>query len=350
MKKKFFCFTFCFAFIVVCAACIAACKGESNEITDVSLHYTDESLYFDGRDTGDKQKSYSVTIQYGTKIDLEKIEVSYVRDNGAESFKANKKTESEDGYTLESTLPAEQTVGNYTLTYAYAGWTNVVNVTIEQKRVALPHFEGDSSYVTYDGKDYTSRIIYDKNAVEMLSPNVQRIKPLNTTDGNYDYTVTFGLKNKLNYCWDAVFNGNDDSNTDDYDFGFSISKKVFEIDVNEFVNYDKNDSHVTPPVSDDDGDGSYAKHAIFNYSVNEDYPKTISLNMDKIADFKDFVEVKLYKNDIGGEVAEKINGEGYYYLVVELKNDVDSDCYGVHTATIFGTPGSSALIAEIRVS
>jgi len=320
--------------VTLCAVLLgitfSACKKDT--ITGTYLEYprdneeisfTQTTVSSDG-----KNAEYELTATYGVQVKVEDF-TFYKTINHSENLKLDKKTGDSDGYTLESTLPSSAPdAGEYKLTYTYSDWVNTVNIKIEKKKIALPALE-QGNEVEYDGKDYTPRIIYDRNTVTMLNALEERKYPKDTPSADYSryYNVEFELKDKTNYCWEDGQFG-----SDNYTYSFNIIKKQLRLDLTKYCKVDTTDEHYEEGYD----------MPMFRYALRENYPKNIdevlalsSVTVDEseLSGFADLVELKIVKNPYNPydqiEVGE-MNQAGTYYIILKVK---DERCYEVGTTT-----------------
>ncbi len=332
-------------FVVVGGVMFSAC-GDDNKITSTYLQYSEEGVTFEQISSNDKTEEYKLTTDYGTQIDVDDIDFYWSNKHG-ESFEVNKKTDTTDGYTLESDLPAAQNVGNYTLTFSYNGWTNVVKVVINKKEVDLPTWKsGVVPYydgVMYTGEDYTQKIDYDSEELEMLEPNVKRIEPkeYDASGSNADaYNVKFRLKDDANYKWPENCELDEENN---HIFSFKIEKVLFQVDINNYVKENEHrvpqsDPRITPA-----------------FTYNSATPSISDIiNANVINDFKDEVIVQIFKSGVeDNKIADNMNEKGYYSIVVAVKdpnhNSIIKTTELNNPQAFIGNPDSYVCVATIAV-
>jgi len=316
--------TFC---VAIYGTVFTACKKDV--ITNVFLSYEsgDENIYLSQKssDADNKSFEYEITTQYGAEIETDDFTL-WKTINQGDSFKVNKQADGTAGYTLESDLPASAVpaVGTYTLKFSFEGWTNTVKVIIEKKTVSLPNLNNFNEIV-YDGKDYTSRIVYDKSVVTMLDES-ERIYPIESESADLSryYNVEFALKDKTNYCWADKQLG-----SENYTFSFEINQKQLAVDVAKYFKVDPSDGHYVQ-----------GNTPMLKYDMRENFPKNLnevlalpSLTIDDgvISEFSDLVELKLIQTPHWDPIeVDEINAAGYYYLALMVK---DSRCYAIGTTT-----------------
>jgi len=320
---------------------------DNNTITDVFLSFPQDNddISFTQKQSveGNKGFEYELTTQYGTAITPDDFTLWSTIDHGT-SVEVAKKTDSAAGYTVNSTLPDTSVapVGTYKLTFNYEGWTNIVNIIIEKKEVRMPHFEGMSGEPVYTGEDYTQKIVYDTDVVNMLDDS-ERIYPIGTPaeyDSRY-YNVEFELKDKDNYRWEDPNLG-----SENYTFRFEINKRQLRLDVSNYLRIDTSDVHY---VAEND-------IPTLKYDLRENYPKTledilalssVTVNGREISEFADLVELKLIQIPYGEPVAvDGITAAGTYYLTLAVK---DSRCDTIGTITQTSSLMSRIDILIIRI-
>ncbi len=307
------------ACLIMCGIVFNACKKDI--VTDVFLSYRsdNENIDFMQVNSGDKKYGYELKATYGVEIDVNDFTLNSAI-NHSEVVSIDKAS-----YTLENNLPTGGVpeAGTYTLKFGYEGWTNEVTVIIEKKIINLPQIESGNE-VFYDGKDYTPRIVYDKNAVTMLDDSERKFPKESYDDSRY-YNVEFELKDKKNYRWEDSSLG-----SDNYTYRFAIIKRQLSVDLSQYIKLDSSDPHCAQ---------GYNTLAL-SYDLRENYPKTLSdilalssLTVDEsaLSEFSDLVELKLV-NTIYPPSAEieKIEASGAYYLVLTVK---DEACYAIGTTT-----------------
>lgn len=331
--------------LVLSGIVLTACNN--NVITSFDLSYSagnDEISFLQkSSDPDNKTTEYDLTAQYGIQIKIDDFTVSYTVNN-SENFEIKQKTDDTSGYTLESNLPTSSVpdAGKYTLKFGYEGWTDIVNVVIEKKVVRIPYLE-EGNEVEYDGRDYTRRIIYDKNLATMLDTSERKL-PINTYDQTRYYNVEFELKDKKNYRWSDLNTG-----SDNFTYSFAIDKKQMRVDVDKYIKVDTADKHFG------DYNENYAAKYTLNYSLRENYPKTleeilalpsIQIDASALSSVENFIDVKLVRYNTVEEVNE-ISEAGHYEIILLVKN---TECYAIGTTTQTTQLLDKLLILEINIS
>lgn len=202
--KKFLNLVMLFVFIAIGGIAFVGCGEDKIRSIYISTSQENVSMHQGEHDEENKTTHYSIEVVYGTTIDFDKINVKRSMENGGD-YVVDKKTDTTNGYTVEGEFPQSQDAGTYTLTYKYEGFTNILTIKIEKQLVSVPYLLNESgqstSEVKYDGQDYTKRIQYSKDLIEMVGTYEERIEPNVYPD---KYEVEFALKDKKNYKWDST--------------------------------------------------------------------------------------------------------------------------------------------------
>jgi len=341
MKKKKFSFIAASAIVLSGATCLASCGGSNKNVVDVYLSYSQEDVSLELKSSDVKTLQYEMTTTYGTTIDLDKFSFMCERgEKGGNWLEVPKKVGEADGYTLDGNL-GEQNAGQYTLTFGYEEWSAVVKVQINQKEVALPHFTSDvdtsGEGVVYTGEDYTKKIEYDHDVLEMLEPNVERIEPKEfdpTGNGADRYNVKFALLDKVNYVWPQ---GSAIDSNNQYTFSFIISKILLEVDASDFT-MDTENGHYD------------AQSNTFNYMQSEitfeGVKALVSLKNQKLINN---AEVKVY-DGLGNEV-NQIEVDPSYGQNLFLRLVVkDTKHYEIKLNTDTGNPMEYIVLVNVHIS
>lgn len=99
----------------------------------------------------------TLTFVYGTEIELSSEDFVVKQKYSDGSTKTlTEKTEETDGYTFESTIPAEVVAGSYALTFTYGSFTKTINVIVEKAKIDLSEVAWNyTEALTYSGEEQT---------------------------------------------------------------------------------------------------------------------------------------------------------------------------------------------------
>ena len=178
MKKKIATLLLAFAIFLPCVFFFTACDNEGSQdnakVTGVSVELASS--------TGYELVDNTITIEYGAKVEIDSsdIIVNAVFDDGTTKL-ITPKTETEEGYTFASTIPADSItpIGEYSITISYKDLADyVIDVDVVKANIDMTgvtwDYDSQNPFV-YDGQPKMVQLINLPAGVEVEYQNNSNI-------------------------------------------------------------------------------------------------------------------------------------------------------------------------------
>ena len=188
MKKKISSLIISFAMILSCLFMFTACGKKDNNKTPQEVTVTGVSVALVTEDY--EMTNNTITFDYGVKVELDvsDFKVTALKSDNTKQ-ELSQKTETVDGFTFASTLPADDVTpaGTYKLTFSYAEKQAEVTVKVNQAIIDMTGVVwSEETEFTYDGHEKFVRL---ENIPEGVTVSYENNEA--TDAGNYTAVATF---------------------------------------------------------------------------------------------------------------------------------------------------------------
>ena len=187
MKKKISSLIISFAMILSCLFMFTSC-GKKKDPTPPAVTVTGVSVELVTEDY--EMTNNTITFDYGVKVELEVSDFKVTAQKSDNtSVELSQKTETVDGFTFASTVPADDVTpaGEYKLTFSYAEKQAEVKVKVNQGTIDMTGvYWTEEAEFTYDGHE---KFVILQNIPEGVSVSYENNEA--TDAGDYTAVATF---------------------------------------------------------------------------------------------------------------------------------------------------------------